>query len=146
MSRATELEAARICRQTEDMNSEVRIDKWLWAARLYKTRALATEACRGGHVRIGGSHVKPSREVRPGDIVAVRLADITRTVKVLNPVEKRVGPKMVPEIAEDLTPAEEYLRQLEVRRDATAAPRRARGAGRPTKKERRQLQNLGDIP
>ena len=128
------------------MDSQVRIDKWLWAARLYKTRAQATEACRGGHVRIGGAPVKPSREVRGGEVIAVRLADITRTMKVLAPVEKRVGPKLVPDIAEDLTPAEEYLRQMEVRRDAAAAPKRSRGSGRPTKKERRQLDSIGDMP
>ncbi len=85
----------------------VRIDKWLWAVRLCKTRQLAADACRLARVRIGGQEVKAAREVRPGDIITVEQPDITRTVRVLAPLEKRVGAGLVPGYMEDLTPPEE---------------------------------------
>lgn len=116
---------------------QVRVDKYLWAVRLYKTRPLAMEACKGGHVSVNGHTAKPSREVRPGDIITARQAPITRTVKVLVPIERRVGPKLVPQFCEDQTPAAEYLKLLQSKESPVAA--RPRGAGRPTKKERRQL-------
>lgn len=116
----------------------VRIDKWLWAVRLFKTRSLASEACRGGHVSIGGATVKPSREVRPGDVISVLIGEIRRTVQVLAPIEKRVGPKLVGEFMLDLTPAEEYLRVIRSKEDLSV-PQRPKGAGRPTKKDRRSL-------
>ena len=115
-----------------------RIDKWLWAVRLYKTRTLAADACRQGKVKVGANVVKPSREVKIGDVIEVHFPELTRTVRVVRSLENRVGAKLVADFAEDLTPAKEYLRQLENRR--IAAPRRPPGAGRPTKKERRDLE------
>src|SRR3954469_6316084 len=86
---------------------DVRMDKWLWAVRLYKTRTLAAAACRGGKVTIGGEAVKPSRSVRVGDLISASLGELTRTFKVLALLERRVGPKLVSSYAEDHTPAAE---------------------------------------
>jgi ribosome-associated heat shock protein Hsp15 len=124
------------------VESEVRIDKWLWAVRLYKTRALATQACRGGHVTIAGDSVKPSRTVRVGDVIAARTGELLKTVKVLGLIGNRVGPKLVDQYIEDLTPAAEYLRVEQAREVARSVPHRPKGSGRPTKKERRQLEAL----
>ena len=116
---------------------EVRIDKYLWAIRVFKTRSEATEACNGGKVKIGGVNAKPSKDVRPGDIINVRKGAVNFTYRVIDGLEKRVGAKVVPEYAENLTPQEEL--------DKLRAPvetffvTRDRGAGRPTKKERRAL-------
>jgi ribosome-associated heat shock protein Hsp15 len=121
--------------------ADVRIDKWLWAVRLFKTRSLATTACRAGHVKMNGENVKPAHAVKIGQVFSVRSADLTRTVKVIGLLEKRVGAKLVPDYLEDLTPAAEYLRAAEDRAQPKA-PKRAKGAGRPTKKERRQLESL----
>jgi ribosome-associated heat shock protein Hsp15 len=112
---------------------DVRIDKWLWCVRLFKSRSLATAACVAGHVRIGGEPVKPSRSVRIGEIVTLPTGHINRTVKVVGPLEQRVGAKLVPNYMEDLTPASEYLKP----RESAAA-----GAGRPTKKQRRQMEHF----
>ena len=120
---------------------EVRIDKWLWAVRLYKTRSMATAACRAGHVKMSGDALKPSHTVRLGQIFSLPVADVNRTVKVVGLLDKRVGPKLVDEYLEDITPAAEYLRAVEDRRQPRA-PVRAKGTGRPTKKERRQLEPL----
>ena len=89
---------------------DVRIDKWLWAVRLYKTRSLATTACRAGHVKMKGENVKPSHSVKVGQVFAARIGEINRTFKVLGLLEKRVGAKLVEQHLEDLTPAAEYLR------------------------------------
>src|SRR5687768_279017 len=124
-----------------DPMGEVRLDKWLWAVRLYKTRSLATAACRAGHVKIKGEAVKPSRSVRVSEVINVRTGELNRTVKVAGLIERRVGAKLVEQYIEDQTPAAEYLRVAEDRLQPRA-PQRARGAGRPTKKERRQLENL----
>jgi ribosome-associated heat shock protein Hsp15 len=117
--------------------TNVRIDKWLWAARLYKTRGVATDACRKGWVEVGGQSVKPAREVRVGDVIAARVGVMTRTVRVLALVNQRVGAGLVGELAEDLTPPSEY----EKRPERTLAPPviRPPGAGRPTKRDRRSL-------
>lgn len=132
--------------QTDSKTShpEVRLDKWLWVIRLFKTRSLATEACRQGKVIIGGNPAKPSRVVKPGDVAEIQFPDIRRTVRVLRLTENRVGPKLVAEVAEDLTPAKEYLQQMENRR--LSAPRRPVGSGRPTKKERRDLEAFSNQP
>jgi ribosome-associated heat shock protein Hsp15 len=119
---------ARIC---------VRIDKWLWAVRIYKTRSLATDACRGGKVIISEVEVKPSREVKTGDIITVKTGPIKKTLKVLDLLENRVSAKLVAQFMEDLTPAEEY-KKLEMTRDSRFVSR-DRGAGRPTKRERRDI-------
>lgn len=119
-----------------------RIDKWLWTVRLYKTRSLATEACRGGHVTVAGKPVKPSREIQPGEILSARLPNLVRTVKVLDLPGSRIGPKLVDRFLEDLTPAEEYLRALKAK-EQPGVPKRPKGTGRPTKKDRRSLEKLG---
>jgi ribosome-associated heat shock protein Hsp15 len=113
----------------------VRVDKWLWATRLFKTRAQAAQACLGDRVKIGLYNVKPARLVRPGEIIIVRRPDLLRTVQVKAIVDKRIGPKQVGDFLEDLTPPAEYQRQKEFLRASPA--RRERGSGRPTKKDRR---------
>jgi ribosome-associated heat shock protein Hsp15 len=114
---------------------EVRIDKWLWATRVFKTRPEAAQACQGDRVQIGEINVKPGRLVRPGEVIVVRRPDLLRTLQVKAIVAKRVGPKKVGDFLEDLTPPAEYERQKEFHRASPA--RRERGSGRPTKKERR---------
>ena len=118
----------------------VRIDKWLWAVRLYKTRSLATAACRLGRVKIGGQPVKPSRDVKIDDLIVAQTGEIHRTVKVLALLEHRVGAQVVREFAEDLTPPEELAKP----REKILPPLfyRPKGSGRPTKKERRQMEGL----
>lgn len=91
----------------------VRIDKWLWAVRLFKTRSQATAACAAGKVRIGDQPVKPSRTPRVGEVITAKVAGITRTVKVVELLEKRVGAKLVADYLEDLTPASEYEKRPE---------------------------------
>jgi ribosome-associated heat shock protein Hsp15 len=126
-----------------DEAGEVRLDKWLWAVRLYKSRSLATAACNANKVRVNGQPVKPSRTVKVGDVVAAATGHITRTVKVTAALEQRVGAPMVCQFLEDLTPASEY----EKRREPNFIPvaLRPKGSGRPTKRERRQRDEvLGD--
>jgi ribosome-associated heat shock protein Hsp15 len=124
------------------VDSQIRIDKWLWAVRLYKTRSLATQACRGGHVTIAGQAVKPSREIRVGDLVNAQTGEILRTVKVIGLIERRVGPKVAPNYMEDQTSAAEYLRVIKQKEQRAAIPQRPKGAGRPTKRERREIEAL----
>ena len=118
----------------------VRLDKYLWAIRVYKTRTDATDACKGGKVRLNGLDVKPSKEVKPGDTIVVRKGAVTYTYKALALVDKRLGAKLVPDYAEDLTPQEE-LNKLRAPVE-TFVLKRDRGAGRPTKKDRRQMDAL----
>ncbi len=118
----------------------VRIDKWLWAVRLFKTRSQATDACRGGKVKIEGHNVKPSRDVNIDDVIEIQLGAIKKTVKVLQIIKNRVAAKLVPELAEDQTPAEEYER-LDMQRQLNHE-RRDHGIGRPTKKDRRDIDKL----
>lgn len=117
-----------------------RVDKWLWSVRVFKTRSQATTACRSGKVYINGQEVKPSREVKPGDEIRVDLKLLIKTVKVKDLPESRVGAKLVPQYMEDLTPEEEYNKQKKIRE--TNYEYRDRGAGRPTKKERRMIEKL----
>jgi ribosome-associated heat shock protein Hsp15 len=117
-----------------------RLDKFLWAIRLYKTRTLATDAIRGGHVTINGQHPKPAHEVKVGETYQIRQDQITRTFKVLALLEKRVGAKLVPTYAEDLTPASEYLKLIQAREQTPL--KREPGAGRPTKRDRRAIEKL----
>jgi ribosome-associated heat shock protein Hsp15 len=121
----------------------VRVDKWLWAVRIYKTRSLATAACREGRVTIGGQAVKPSRDVRINDLILAKNGDITRTLKVLGMLEQRVGAQAVKEFAEDLTPASEYEKPKEARLQPLFD--RPKGMGRPTKKDRRQMGKFGEF-
>src|SRR5687768_1496908 len=117
-----------------------RLDKFLWAIRLYKTRTLATDAIRGGHVTVNDQHPKPAHEVKVGEKYQIRQGQITRTFKVLALLEKRVGAKLVPTYAEDLTPASEYLKQIQAREQTPL--KREPGAGRPTKRDRRAIEKL----
>lgn len=121
---------------------EVRIDKYLWAIRAYKTRTEATDACKGGKIRVNGNDIKPSRNVQVGDVIVVRKGAVTYTYKVLQLIDKRQGARFVPEYAENLTPPEE-LAKLHAPVE-TFFLKRDRGAGRPTKKDRRQMDSLWD--
>ena len=120
----------------------VRMDKWLWAARLFKTRSLAADAIKGGKVKVDDNPVKPSREVKVGDVIQVQIEQLHKVVEVKTVVKNRVSPKQVPEVYNDLTPKEEYER-IEFMH-AYKAEWRDRGAGRPTKKERRMIERLKD--
>ncbi len=120
--------------------AEARLDKWLWAARIYKTRTLAAEECKKGRVTINSSLAKASRSVKAGDIVSVRKPPATYSFKVIQAIEKRVGAKLLPEVLEDVTPKEQ-LELLELSRIGMFA-NRAKGTGRPTKKERRDLEEF----
>lgn len=120
----------------------VRIDKWLWAARLFKTRAIATEAIKGGKVKMNDTPVKPSREIKEGDIIQVQIEQLHKVVQVKSLIRNRVPAKMVPEVYADLTPPEEYER-IEFMH-AYKGEYRDRGAGRPTKKERRMIEKMKD--
>lgn len=126
------------------MNTEARIDKWLWAARVYKTRTLASDACKNGRITINGALAKPSRTVKVGDQVGVKKSPITYTFLVLQAIEKRVGAKLLPEVFENITPPEQY-ELLEMNRISGFIDR-ARGTGRPTKKDRRALDDFADTP
>lgn len=122
--------------------ADVRIDKYLWAIRAFKTRTDAADACKGGKVKIGQVNAKPSKLVQPGDVLQVRKGAVTYVYKVVQPTEHRVGAKLVPNFAENLTPQAEL--------DKLRAPvesfflSRDRGAGRPTKKDRREIEQIWD--
>lgn len=120
----------------------VRIDKYLWAIRVFKTRTDATEACKGNKITVNGSAIKPAREVKAGDTIEVRKGPVLYTFRVIAPLEKRVGAKEVPNYAENLTPESE-LAKLHAPVE-TFFIRRDRGTGRPTKKERRDMDSLYD--
>lgn len=121
---------------------EVRIDKWLWAVRLFKTRTIAVEACKKGRVAIQGTSIKPSRNIKVGEVVQVRKPPITYSFEVLALADKRMGAKLVPDFMKDVTPASEYA-ILETSK-ASGFVDRGRGLGRPTKKERRDLDDFID--
>ena len=123
-----------------DIMEEVRIDKYLWSIRVYKTRTEATDACKGGKVRVNGADTKPSKPVKPGDVIVARKGAVVYTYKVLELIDKRQGAKLVPQYAENQTPAEE-LAKLRAPVE-TFFLQRDRGAGRPTKKDRRQMEDL----
>ena len=119
------------------MSDQARIDKWLWAVRIYKTRSIAAEACKKGHISIGDRTAKPAHNIRVGDIVNVKKAPITYSFRVLKCAENRVGAKLVPELMENITSQEQY-EILEMSKISGFIDRQ-RGTGRPTKKERRDL-------
>ena len=125
------------------MAEGVRIDKWLWAVRLYKTRSLASEECKKGKVMIKGMNVKPSREIKEGETIQLRRPPITRSYKVIALVENRMAAKMVPEFMVETTPASELeiLEEMKSR----SINNRERGTGRPTKKDRRDLDDFFDV-
>lgn len=121
---------------------EARLDKWLWAVRIFKTRTLAADACKNGRVAINGTNSKPSRTVKVGDEVSVRKPPVTYTFKVLQAIEKRVGAKLLPDIIENITPPEQF-EILEMSR-ISGFVNRAKGTGRPTKKDRRALEDFAE--
>jgi len=123
----------------------VRLDLWLWSTRLYKTRTIAADACKNNRIRVNGQKGKPSRQVRVGDRIHVDRGSLTQEVEVKALLTRRVGAKRVAEFFIDHTPEEEYARAAAQRQDARVAqPARESGSGRPTKKERRELDELMD--
>jgi len=116
---------------------EVRIDKWLWAIRVYKTRSKASAACKKGKVDINHQEAKASNMVRPGDIVNVRFKTMTKSLKVIGLIDKRVSASVAAENYEDLTPQEEYHKLKKL--NELNSEHREKGKGRPTKKERREI-------
>jgi ribosome-associated heat shock protein Hsp15 len=123
------------------MEEAIRIDKWLWAVRVFKTRSQASDACKNGKVKCGDTPVKASREIKVGEIFTVHFGPLTRTLKVKERLQNRVSAALVPNYMEDLTPAAE-IEQLKAIRDMKQGIR-PRGFGRPTKKERRDLEDFG---
>lgn len=117
--------------------SLARLDKWLWAARIFKTRSIAADACKNGRVSVGGTTVKPSRMVKTDDVVSVRKPPVTYSFRILKAIEQRVGAKLLPEVYENVTTPDQY-ELLEMTRISGFVDR-ARGTGRPTKKDRRQM-------
>jgi ribosome-associated heat shock protein Hsp15 len=122
--------------------NEVRIDKWLWAVRLFKTRSIAIEACKKGRITIKGVTIKPSRMIKVGDIIEVRRPPVTYSFEVLNLSENRMGAKLVPEFMKDVT-LPSQLEILEMSK-VSGFVDRARGTGRPTKKDRRELDQFAE--
>ncbi len=120
--------------------AEARIDKWMWAVRIFKSRSIAVEACKKGKVSLNGTQVKPSRMVKAGDVVQVKKAPIVYSFKVIQPIERRVGAKLVPEYMENVTTPDQY-EILEMSK-ISGFVNRARGTGRPTKRERRDLDDF----
>ena len=114
-----------------------RLDKWLWAARIFKTRSMAADACKNGRVTVGGANAKPSRTVKAGETISGKKPPITYSFKILNAIETRVGAKLIPQVYEDATDPKQY-ELLEMSRISGFIDR-ARGMGRPTKKDRRAM-------
>ena len=127
------------------MNNEARIDKWLWAARIFKTRTIAAAACKKGQVSMNGTTLKASRTIKAGDVVDVRKPPVTYSFRVLQPIERRVGAKLIPEILENVTTADQY--ELLEMNKISGFIGRAKGTGRPTKKDRRNLEDFqNEVP
>lgn len=124
------------------MADSARIDKWLWASRIFKTRSMAASACKNGRVTVNGVNVKPAHTIKVGEVVNVKKPPITYSFRVLNCIEQRVGAKMLPGIYENVTDPKQY-ELLEMSRISGFVDR-ARGTGRPTKKERRALDAFVD--
>ncbi|NDW13813.1 RNA-binding S4 domain-containing protein [Bacteroides sp. 214] len=122
---------------------EARIDKWLWAARIFKTRTIAAEACKKGRVMINGANVKPARMIKAGDVIQVKKPPITYSFKVLQAIEHRVGAKLVVDVMENVTTPDQY--ELLEMSKVSGFVNRARGMGRPTKKDRRELDDFTDV-
>lgn len=124
------------------MSDTARIDKWLWAARIFKTRSIAVDAIKNGRVSMNGVNVKPSRPIKVGETIDVKKPPVTYSFKVLKTIEQRVGAKLIPEIYENVTDPKQY-ELLEMSR-ISGFVNRARGTGRPTKKERRALDSFSE--
>jgi len=125
------------------VEESVRIDKYLWAIRIYKTRSLASDACRAGKIVMNGLDVKPSKVVKINEIYSIHVAQITKTIKVTAITGRRLSPKLISDFFEDLTPADEYKKPILLRN--MKFEKRPKGTGRPTKKERRKLNGLFDL-
>ena len=125
-------------------SAEARLDKWLWAARIFKTRTIAANACKNSRVMVGSALAKPSRTVKCGEVVHVKKAPVTYSFRILNCIENRVGAKLLPGVYENVTEAKQY-EILEMSRISGFVDR-ARGTGRPTKKERRALDDFTEAP
>ncbi|MDD6210722.1 MAG: RNA-binding S4 domain-containing protein [Bacteroidales bacterium] len=119
---------------------EVRIDKWMWATRIFKTRTIAVEACKKGRISVKGVTIKPSRMIKVGEVIEVRKPPVTYSFRVLGLIDKRVGAKLVPQFLENVTPTEQY-EILELSK-ISGFVNRAKGLGRPTKKDRRNLESF----
>ena len=117
-----------------------RIDKWLWAVRIFKTRVMATEACAGGKVKIDGETIKASRKIQAGDVIQVRKGVVKHIYCVLKIAEKRMGAKLISEFLEDLTPDDELAKLKSAQKQPIHT--REKGQGRPTKKERRMMDEI----
>jgi len=122
------------------MENSIRIDKYLWAIRIFKTRSLASQACKAGKVKIDGNNIKASREVKIDDIITIQIGQLSKSIKVIGLIKNRVSAKLAVENYEDLTPAEEY-EKLKLQKEMNIEYR-DRGSGRPTKKERRIITKL----
>ena len=121
---------------------KIRIDKWLWMVRLCKTRTLATDACNAGKVKINAVNCKPSREIKKGEKIQIRIGMLLKTIEVAAFPKSRIGAKLVPDYYTDRTPEEEYER---VKNISAANEWREYGVGRPTKRDRRQLEYVKDM-
>jgi ribosome-associated heat shock protein Hsp15 len=122
------------------MANEARVDKWLWAARIFKTRSIAADACKNGRITINGITLKPSHIIKAGDTINVRKSPVTYSFKVLQAIENRVGAKMIPQVFENVTSKEQF--ELLEMSKISGFVNRARGLGRPTKKDRRSLDDF----
>lgn len=124
----------------KDEKEEVRIDKWLWSVRLFKTRTLAIEACKKGRITINNTTVKPARMIKRNEVIQIRKSPIVYSFQVVDLIERRIGAKLVPNYMKDVTPQSEY-EILEMTK-VSGFVDRARGTGRPTKKDRRDLEEF----
>ena len=129
-----------VCGPCGDSLRLMRLDQWLWAVRVFKTRSLAVEAIKARHVKVNGDETKPAHEARGGDLVTARVGVMTRTLRVLDAPRSRVAGKLVAQYAEDLTPPEELAKRDE--RGPRSPAFRPKGAGRPTKRERRVMDEI----
>ncbi|MCL2290360.1 MAG: RNA-binding S4 domain-containing protein [Bacteroidetes bacterium] len=120
---------------------QIRIDKWLWSVRLFKTRSMATDACNAGKIKMNGTNLKPSKEVKTDEVYNVKIGQLDKTVQVIDAPKSRVNAALVPNYYVDLTPEEEYNRVKSLR---TTFEYREHGVGRPTKRDRRQIEYLKD--
>jgi ribosome-associated heat shock protein Hsp15 len=120
---------------------QIRIDKWLWSVRLFKTRAMATDVCNAGKVKMNGVNLKPSKEVKTDEIFNIKIGQLDKTVQVVDTPKSRVNASLVPNFYIDLTPEEEYNRVKSLR---ATFEYRDHGEGRPTKRDRRQIEYLKD--
>ena len=122
------------------MNTEARLDKWLWAARIFKTRSIAIDACKNDRVTMNGQRMKPAHVIRIGDVIEIRKPPITYSFRVKQAIQNRISAKLVPDVLENITPPAQ-MELLELSR-ISGFVNRAKGTGRPTKKERRELDDF----